>query len=602
MTRNLRLFSIPSLAAILMAVTFSHGQSDQKQSTSSQQKVPTIKVTTRLVLVDVVATDHKGNAIPDLKAEDFTVLEDGKQQQVRVFNFVDARQAEPPAPEPAPLPANRYTNVPRVKPHGALTIILLDGINTRPKNQAYAKEEMIKLLPKLPAGQPVAVFAMGLRLRLLQDFTSDPVLLKTAIQKKSGTGNVAADPNETLGRQMGAMMQQMPELVREQVLAFERENVANQMDQRVALTLAELRALARALAGLPGRKNLIWVSETFPEYLYPVAAMAQGNFTGPGGTNTTSRNYLDDIGKTSDLLANAQVAVYPVDTRGISNDDAYSQLSNTDSNGNYLGNSARGMVGGARGSQMGTEQSIASEATTSSHSTMNEVADLTGGKAFYNTNDLTDAVRQGIQDGSTYYTIGYYPENKDWNGKFRKIVVKGNRGGLKLRFRQGYFAVDPHASAHETESQRAQDLGEAMNMDFPASTALSFQAAVIPPSATNHNTVVNFAIDPRQITFEAGDDGKQHANLECAVRVFTLVGNVVQTRGNTLNAALPPEQYQMVMQKFFPCSQALELPAGKYVLRLAVRDNISGLVGSTNANLTIAEASASAAAPEEKKK
>ncbi|HYX52175.1 MAG TPA: VWA domain-containing protein [Candidatus Limnocylindrales bacterium] len=581
-----------------------HSQSDSKQPAgkNSKEQLPTLKVATRLVVVDVVATDHKGNAIPDLKPDDFTVLEENRQQNIKVFAFADASKMAADDPPPMALPLNRYTNVPRFRPHGPVTVILLDGINTHSMNQGYVKEEMLKLLPKLPSGQPVAVYALGLKLRLLQDFTTDPALLRAAIDKKGASLKPLGDPSDSVTRDLGpAVMENMPDLMRQQVLAFERESVANQMDLRVELTLSQLRALARNLAGVAGRKNLVWLSESFPAYLYTVAAAANGNFSGPGTVNSASRPYYDTIEKTSDLLANAQVAVYPVDARGISNDDPYAQLSNSDGQGNYLGRSSMGMVSGARGSGTMTELGVSSDARMSSHTTMNDVADLTGGKAFYNTNNLTDAVRQGIQDGSAYYTLGYYPDNKDWNGRFRKITVTTRRPRVKLRFRQGYFAVDPYASAHMNENQRAQELGEVMNLDFPASTALTFQAAVIPPSTANRNTVVNFAIDSHKLVFESGDDGKQHAAVECAVRVFDSKDNIVQTRGNTLNAALPPEQYQLVMKKFMPCSQALDLPAGKYLLRLAVRDNTSGLIGSTNASLTIAEASASAAPPADKK-
>src|SRR5262249_27307584 len=127
----------------------------------------------------------------------------------------------------------------------------------------------------------------------------------------------------------------------------------------------------------------------------------------------------------------------------LANRDAYSSLSNTDSNGNLLGRSARGMTPQRMGSRQGAEIGRGSEQSISAHATMSSVADQTGGKAFYNTNNIDKAIRDSMEDGSTYYTLGYYPENKNWDGRFRRITVKVGRAGVKLHYRQGFFAVEP---------------------------------------------------------------------------------------------------------------------------------------------------------------
>jgi hypothetical protein len=235
------------------------------------------------------------------------------------------------------------------------------------------------------------------------------------------------------------------------------------------------------------------------------------------------------------------------------------------------------------------------------HSSMNFVAEQTGGKAFYNRNDLAGAIREGLEDGLVYYTLGYYPEDKDWNGKFRRVAVKTNRAGLKLRYRQGYFAVDPKGYSKLDPKRQAMDFGEALSLDYPVSTALTFRAAAIPPSdKTANKLVINFGVDPHTIGFELQDDGLQHASIDCAAQAFTLKGEPVQLHGNTFNAALKPDAYQMVMQRFLPCNQALDLSPGDYVLRLGVRDNASGMIGTANARV-IVPARAAAQSSDEKK-
>lgn len=236
---------------------------------------------------------------------------------------------------------------------------------------------------------------------------------------------------------------------------------------------------------------------------------------------------------------------------------------------------------------------------------MNSMAEETGGKAFYNTNELDTAVRAGIEDGATYYTLGYYPEDKNWDGKFRRILVKVDRPGIKLRYRQGYFAADPKGYSKIDAKKQAMDLGQALSLDYPISTALLFQAVVLPPSEKTENKVlIRYGIDAHALGFELQDDGLQHASVDCAVQPFTLKGSPLTPRASTFSAGLKPEQFQLVMQRFLPCNQTLDLAPGEYVLRLGVRDNTTGLIGTANARVTVpamSPASAEGSKTEEKK-
>jgi VWFA-related protein len=564
-----------------------------------------LKVKTRLVIVDVIALDHKGSPVADLEAKDFTLTEEGKPQTIRSFSFQQPSQApgQPAVLVPVTLSANRITNIPRFKTNSALNVLLIDGINVSNINQKYAREEMLKFLAKLPAGQPLAVYAMGSKLRMLQDFTTDPSLLKAAVKKaKDNALGVRLESSEAADLPP-VFIEQMTNSMLQQVLRFGQEQAINQMDERVRLTLEELGALARNLSGYPGRKNLIWLSEVFPDYIVPVHTDIGTATTVAAAQQSLIHNYQMQIDHTADLLSNAQVAVYPVDAGTLVNHDVYASLSNSDSSGNYLGRSARGATRQQMGSAQALEISRASEAVIASHSTMNSVADQTGGKAFYNTNNLEKAIRDSMDDGSTYYTLGYYPENKDWDGRFRKIAVKINRPGIKLHYRQGFFAVEPTDPAKRDPKILAIDIGSALDINNPISTALPFQAVVVPPSPQNGNKVqINFGIDPHAIGFELKDDGLQHASVDCGVRAYSRSGDALRTQGNTFDAALAPEQYQKVMKMIFPCNQTLELPPGEYFLRLAVRDKNNGLIGTANGSTTVpAVAAGKDEKPEEKK-
>ncbi|HXO37102.1 MAG TPA: VWA domain-containing protein [Candidatus Acidoferrum sp.] len=576
------------------------------QSEHVEGTAAVLKVKTRLVVVDVIALDHKGAPVADLKADDFILQEENKPQKIRVFNFQQAPQGQPAVMTPATLSANRITNMPRFKTNSALNVLLLDGINVSNTNQKYAREQMLKFLEKLPAGQPIAVYAMGTKLRMLQDFTVDPTLLRDAVKKaKFNASGVRSESSNALDLPPGTV-EAMPLAMLQQVLRFGQDQAINQMDERVRLTIEQLSALARNLSGYPGRKNLVWLSEAFPAYLFPTDPDPAGrNSNGASAQLPIVKNYQGQIDHAGDLLANAQVAVYPVDAGAVGNHDSYSSLSNTDSNGNYLGNSARGAIrNGIGGSAQASEISNASETAINSHSTMNSVAEQTGGKAFYNTNDLNKAIRDSMEDGSTYYTLGYYPENKDWDGRFRRISVKVNRPGIKLHYRQGFYAVEPKVYSKQDPKIQAIDMGSALDISNPISTALPFQAVVMPPSTQNGNKVqINFGIDAHAIGFELKEDGLQHAAVDCGVRAYSKTGESLKLQGNTFSAALTPEQYQKVMKAIFPCNQTLELPPGEYLLRLAVRDTNNGLIGTANGNATVPAGAAAnpQAKPEEKK-
>jgi VWFA-related protein len=564
-----------------------------------------LKVKTRLVMVDVVALDHKGIPVTDLKAEDFTLFEENAEQKIRVFNFQQGSQKpdQPATFVAATLPPGRITNIPRFKTNSPLNVLLLDGINVTNANQRYVRDQMLKFLEKLPPGQPVAVYALGGKLRMLQDFTTDPTALREAVKKaKDAPLGVRADTTNT-GDLPAGMLEQMPDAMLQSVLRFGQDEAIIQLDQRIILTLAQLGALARNLAGYPGRKNLIWISEAFPAFFVPGNISLGSNVSGSNATQPIIKDYQTQIDHAADLLSNAQVAVYPIDANTLANRDSYASLSNTDTNGEYLGRAATGRQRVGQGSQQATEISRAANLGIDAHSTMNSVADQTGGKAYYNTNNIDKAIHESMEDGSTYYTLGYYPENKNWDGHFRKIVVKVNRPGLKLHFRQGFFAVEPKDYTKQDPKILAMDIGVALDMNNPIATALPFQAVVVPPSAQNGNKVqINFGIDPHAISFELKEDGLQHAAIDCGVGVYNTKGVAIRTQGNTFNAALKPEQYQQVLQKIFPCNQTLDLPPGEYGLRLAVRDKSNGLIGTANGHASVpAVAANQETKPEDKK-
>jgi len=543
-----------------------------------------LKVKSRLVVVDVVARDGKGVAITDLKQEDFTVLEDGKEQKLRIFSFQHPDDSVAAAPPRAPANGmNVVDNLPHFQAGRALNVVLLDALNTSRLNQVSMRQAMIKFLETLPANEPIAVYLLSDRIHLLQDFTTDPAVLKNVVRSFKGSNSplltVSAD-GSPIAPVLPGVAQSLPPQMAAQIKEFQDQMTVDATDQRVQATLAALNTLSRTLSGYPGRKNLIWLSETFP---FDVMLTSIS-----GRSSLNSRNYSPAIARTGNMLSDSQVAIYPLDARGLAGTGIFNVANEVNQNGATLR--------GSMGSQMDRE----SDDRMAAHGTMNDLADRTGGRAFYNRNDLDGALRDSITDGSTYYTLGYYPENKDWNGGFRNIQVKLKRGGVKLRYRIGYFAVDTAAFAKLNPKQQDQEFDDALSLNVPISTALPFQALVMPPSAkTQNKMIVNYHVDPHALSFEASNDGLQAVNMECAVRVFPKKNpdKPIATEAQKMGGALNPEAYGKVMKGFFPCRDQLALQPGDYLLRLGVRDNVTGLIGTANASLTIPADSNSANPP-----
>jgi VWFA-related protein len=573
-------WSRPQTAAPAPQTTPAQSAQKDQQPATVYESATVLKATTRLVVLDVVATDKKGNAVTDLEKGDITVLEDGDEQQIRVFSFQQPSvHSAGAAPQPAfTLPPNVFTNVPRYSGSNALNVVLLDGLNTTLPHQAYVRDQMVHYLEKMPEGQPVAIYMLGSKLTLLQDFTTDPAVLREVMKRLKGKispllDNPGGGPEAELLPAGLADSGMLPDQMLQSMMRFEQERTSFQTDLRVNYTLAALSSIARALSGYAGRKNLIWISEAFPISIDPNMELTNDVFAG-------TRNYGAEIAATAETLIDAQVAIYPIDARGLMAPSVF-DASNT-------GRDKFGRSMGADPRRMQTALSNESAQLQAVHGTMQDMAERTGGKAFYNRNDIDGAIRRSIDDGSTYYTLAYYPTNKDWNGKFRKIHMSVNRPGVKLRHRLGYYAVDPKVFVEQNKRQQATLFGEALNLDSPVSTGLKFQAEVVPPSEkTDNEVLVQFALDAQAISFDAQSDGLQHATVDCVVQAYTDKGKLIKTNASTVNASLKPDTYTKVMRGGFPCKQTIALPAGNYLLRLGVRDDRTGLMGTANARVRV---------------
>jgi VWFA-related protein len=486
---------------------------------------------------------------------------------------VSSAAQESQRPAPVKLRPNHFTNVPTYKPSSpALNVVLLDTLNTAVPRQNFAREELAHFLEKWTPGQPIAIYVLGEKLRLAQDFTDDPEVLKSAVARLKAASsarleNPAGGPPFTVAN---ATLDATPAAMKQRIKEMMEDSAAFVTADRVRTTLDALSSIARHLAAYPGRKKLIWISDTFPF-----------NVTDQLGLKAATRLDLQADNHVSDhLLMDSQVAIYPVDAHSLQ-----VPFFHDVGIGNPRDLGVKAANSGAKSLEFMSED-FGNHLDV--HTTMNDLAAKTGGRAFYYDNDLQAAIRHSISDGSTYYTIGYYPQDKNWDGQFRKIEIKVDRAGAKIHHRQGYFALEPGAFLKQDQQKRLLALHQMLDLNVPVSTTLLFQAAVLGPSLeTQNRLVVNFGIDPRAISFEKDTAGRENASVECAVAAYSEQGTLIKSDASTVNASLLAAEFDRVNHSFFPCQETIDLPAGSYTLRLGVLDHHSGLIGTANASAVV---------------
>jgi VWFA-related protein len=600
------------------------------QKDDSDVSIPTFKTSTHVVVVDVVVTDHKGHPVTGLQQKDFQVAEDGKPQSVRSFDEIKTPLGAETAPAtsapeiasaaPPKLPANIYSNnSPAPEAHSS-TIILLDLLNTPLPDQQRAREQLIDFLKKKPEASQMALCALGSRLSLIQGFTRDQSLLVGGVNGKKG--GVQAPPRQSdsgleisakLARDLVAVAGNTAMGLMQRTQNSVDEQKAQDLDVRMRATVDAFEQLARYLSGIPGRKNLVWLSGSFPLNIFP----------NPDVTDyqPVTRDFTSEIKWATNLLAEAHVAVYPVSVKGLSTQSAF-QASN---NGEYLPRAYAGSQGppnsGANpltntsdnqplSSRMDQETRQFRESTAGEQGTMEQVAVDTGGKAFYNTNGLEAAIETAVDQGSHYYSVSYNPNNKNYDGRFRKIKVSLDQKGYQLTYRRGYYAVNP-ASTIPGKNDASHRIGvAAMQQGSPESHQIVFASRIVPvgkprkadsaqlqlvskkksgvagPVQMQHYGI-DYAVDPAHLMFVPTSAGLYHDTLNFMVTAFNDDGRLMASLASTVVADLKPANYKDVMLGGFRLHQELDVPLDATSIRLGVEDEMTNHIGTLEIPLPV---------------
>jgi VWFA-related protein len=519
---------------------------------------------TILIQVPVVVTDKSGNHLHGLTKDDFHVFENGKEQKLSTFEEIVTANAKIPPLTPKPGEFQNLT-IPADQPH-SVTIIALDSVNTPFLDQTYGRHELIKYLANsVDSGQVLALMLMTSRgLKVVQGLTGDPVQLTQILKKASGElpalqgtsedTQAEAGTQDLTGSMFASMMSKDPNALQDFVQHGDAFFAQFQQQNAIETTLNSFLGIAYSLTGIPGRKSLIWATGGFP---FTISSPA----TVPGG-------YLSALyERTMQALAEAQISVYPIDLRGLV--------------GNGVGDASRSRISSP---QQMTRRSWYQQ---SKIDTLNEFAEMTGGKAFYNTNDLATSFKRAADDASSYYLVGYYLDANNDKAGWRSLKVKLDKGGTEVRARQGFFVTN--ATVHR-ELTRMSDLSNALTSPLEG-TGIPITMKWTGVSGDGDKKKAEFVVQlaPGGVTLGNAPDNR--VNFEWVVTAYAenaKKDDVPKKFGQTFATSLPEAKIAAVRSSGVRfAGQIQDMVPGQYAVRLVVRDNVTGKVGSVTAALTV---------------
>lgn len=325
-------------------------------------------------------------------------------------------------------------------------------------------------------------------------------------------------------------------------------------NRRGELTAKALEAIADHMATIPGRKNLVWVSGSIP------FTILTESFESPSRQGGTTGPYTLAAAR---ALNRANMAVYPVDASGVVTNAAMDP-----SNPNDLKCIDCIPSGPTPKSGMFVrENNLTSERI---------LADQTGGLAFYGTNDIGKVMKRAFDDGRYAYTIGFYPNHGQWDGKYRKIKIQVKTAGAQLRYRVGYFAEAEHG---DSEAQAKADLEEAALSPLDATRLGMIVSGKMFGPVSERRVELHVALDPKQLLLKSvGQRERGAVDLYFVQR--NAQGETVAAESLRIGLNLEEKQYEYLSKAGLILGRHLKIEPAALELRVLVRDAGSEALGS----------------------
>lgn len=551
--RTLKLLPLVLLSSITLA----------QDSVQSQSSDLTIRRYTKLVQVPVIVTDHKGNPVRGLTKDDFVLTENKKQRSIATFEEVSAPPVIPGQPDTssARLQKLTYSNMePGMATGKSILIIVLDAMNTPFMNQRQGREAMIKFLSdKIKSHHIVSLFIMTPRgIKPIHLYTTDTrVLIKALKQVAQGEAGIMDTSGGMVPGSEVGINQQTVSATASGMRTFIDDISSDagftglRQSAYAGVMLNAFQQLANYYVDIPGRKSLIWTSGFFPSYFYDTTSISSTDFGG---------RYL----RTMEMLTDANIALYPIDAYGLLEWTPPSFATPQNPSARNPG----GIGGGDRQIVSGGDTALGHLGNSVSRvDSMKTIAELTGGRAFYGTNDFAGAMEKAVQDSEDFYLLGYYLPPDVKPGRY-ELKVKTNKPGLKVRSRSRMFV-----SAEGRDAKRELDLAKRASLQF---TNLPIQVKFDE----------NFKREASEIPFQISIDGKEielsdpenGLNLNVVVIVRKPDGTQIEAIDQTLTGKV--KDTTEFRNQPFVYTNKLKAVGDDAVLRFVVRDNASGKIGS----------------------
>src|SRR5271154_6503678 len=531
--------------------------SDASQQTSQTNPAAVLRTSSDLVRIDVEVTDKSGKPIKGLKQDQFLITDDGKRQSISTFLYSDIESIETAGTEdakPIVVPVdNEGPNAPNAEAIGdqlrdrRLIVLFFDMTSMQPADLIRAHDAADKFVKQqMTKADGVALVAFSTKLTVLGNFTND----RAALQK--GVAQLTANSSNDLSSPLYAAAANGEYDVQEYTgAAFTPDetefNVFN-TDQK----LAAVEGLANVLAGFPGRKALV-------------------EFTG-GITQTVEQNRTQ-LRAATDAANRADVSIYSIDSRGL-----FAAPPGGDATTNA-----------ATGTSMFTGASVfhQTDQREDSRDTLATLSTDTGGKAFFDLGDLSDAFPAIQRDNGGYYLVGYnLGADVKHDGRWRAIRVKVNVPGAHVRYRDGYYA--PRDFQHLEKEDRDQQLADAINSDHPVvELPVAVETGIFRLSATQAYIPIAAKIAASALDWAQKHD-KQHAEFDFAVEVRAVPsGQIVAQLHDTIQVNLEAEHFEQVRHSNLLYQGGMVLEPGNYRLKFVARENESGKIGTFEQNLVV---------------
>lgn len=530
----------------------------------------TFRVETNFIEVDAVVTDGRGAFVRDLKREDFAVFEDGKPQKLDAFALVDIplERVDRPLYREDAVDPDVFTNERDFE--GRIYLIVLDSYHVAPIRTTQAKRVARDfVLDHMAANDSAAVVHVG-RTDVSQEFTSNKRLLLSSIDKFMGQKLRSKVLNKFDNVQVAAASDQLP--------------LDQDWTERIGMARATVESLSKLsgyMTGIQGRrKAVLFLSEGLDFDVDDViGAPRLAQTSDPYGLASNSSREASDVAAVSremqatlEAATRGNVAVYSVDPRGL-----------TDASEELITVAGRATVPDAAAAEVPVK--ALGEEIRRSQGMLRTLSNQTGASAIVSTNNFADGFGRIVQDNSTYYMLGYHALPKN-DGKFHDITVKVTRPGVQVRARKGYYALKTDLS--KKPAAPPPDALREMLLSPMALRGLTMRATADVVKGQAPQAIVQIAveIDGAGLGFTE-KNGTFVNKVEWAYAVLDAAG-VVKTNGRkTADFALTPKNKDAVTEHGLRFATEIELPPGRYQLRVAGKEGVGGRTGSVFWDVTV---------------